>query len=213
VDPWISLITLGVRDIERSRRFYRDGLDWPESAASAESEDVAFFETGGVVLALYKRELLAANADLPPQGSGFAGFALAHNVATRELVDAALEAAVDAGGTVLKRGTEAEWGGYTRYFADADGFLWEVAWNPSFPLREDGSIELPEQDPASRSRGRRQHPRGLLTDRPTHRLRKACTTEGRESLIPPFSSQRAFPLSEEKVTPSGWRAHFRVAKY
>ena len=141
MDPWISLITLGVRDIERSRRFYRDGLGWPASTAS--TEDVAFFHTGGVALALYKRELLAADANLAPEGSGFAGFAMAHNVATRELVDAALEAAVDAGGTLLKPGTAAEWGGYTGYVADPDGFLWEVAWNPGFPLREDGSIDLP----------------------------------------------------------------------
>ena len=141
MDPWISLITLGVRDVERSRRFYRDGLGWPVSAAS--TGDVAFLHTGGVVLALYKRELLAADAGLSPEGSGFTGIALAHNVATRELVDAALEAAVDAGGTLLKPGTDTEWGGYTGYFADPDGFLWEIAWNPSFPLRENGSIELP----------------------------------------------------------------------
>ena len=96
MDPWISLMTLGVRDIERSRRFYRDGLGWPMSVAS--TEDVAFFRTGGMVLALYKWELLAADADLSPEGSGFAGISLAHNVATRELVDAALGAAVAAGG-------------------------------------------------------------------------------------------------------------------
>jgi catechol 2,3-dioxygenase-like lactoylglutathione lyase family enzyme len=143
MDPWISLITLGVRDVERSRRFYRDGLGWPVSAASTESEDVTFVKTGGVVLALYKRELLAADAGLSSEGSGFAGIALAHNVATREMVDTALEAAVDAGGTLLKPGTEAEWGSYTGYLADPDGFLWEIAWNPSFPLREDGSIDLP----------------------------------------------------------------------
>ncbi len=139
--PWIRLMTLGVRDIERSRHFYRDGLGWPMSAAS--TEDVAFFRTGGVVLALYKRELLAADADLSPEGSGFAGIGLAHNVATRELVDAALEAAVAAGGMLLKPGTAVEWGGYTGYFADPDGFLWEIAWNPDFPLRADGSIDLP----------------------------------------------------------------------
>src|SRR5215203_5713941 len=69
VDPWISLMTLGVRDIERSRRFYREGLGWPMSTASA--EDVAFFRTGGVVLALYKREMIAADANLSPEGSGF----------------------------------------------------------------------------------------------------------------------------------------------
>jgi uncharacterized protein len=118
MDPWTSLITLGVRDVERLRRFYRDALGWREWAASTESEDVAFFKTGGVVLALYKRELLAADADLSLEGSGFAGIAVAHNIATRELVDAALEAVVDAGGTLLTSGTEAEWGGYTGYFAD-----------------------------------------------------------------------------------------------
>ena len=141
MDPWISLITLGVRDLECSRRFYRDGLGWPVSTTG--TEDVAFFHTGGVVLALYKRELLAGDAGLSPEGSGFARFALAHNVATRELVDAALDTAVDAGATLLKPGTEAEWGGYTGYFADPDGFLWEVAWNPGFPLQKDGSIKLP----------------------------------------------------------------------
>ena len=141
MDPWISLMTLGVRDIERSRRFYRDGLGWPMSVAS--TEDVAFFRTGGMVLALYNRELLAADANVSPEGTGFAGIALAHNVATRELVDAAPEAAVAAGGTPLKAGIKTEWGGDTGYFADPDGFLWEIAWNPGFPLREDGSIDLP----------------------------------------------------------------------
>ena len=140
VDPWISLMTLGVRDIERSRRFYRGGLGWPMSVAS--TEDVAFFRTGGMVLALYKWELFAADADLSPEGSGFAGISLAHNVATRELVDAALGAAVAAGGTLLKSGTETEWGGYTGYFVDPDGFLWEIAWNPGVQMREDGTIDL-----------------------------------------------------------------------
>ena len=97
MDPWISLITLGVRDLARSRRFYQDGLGWPLSTAS--SEQVAFFRTGGVVLALYPRTSLAADADLSPVGSGFAGIALAHNVPARERVDAALEAAVAAGST------------------------------------------------------------------------------------------------------------------
>jgi uncharacterized glyoxalase superfamily protein PhnB len=89
----------------------------------ASTEGVAFFRTRGVVLALYEREMLAADANLSPEGSGFAGIGLAHNVATRELVDAVLEAAVAAGGTLLKSGTETEWGGYTGYFADPDVFL------------------------------------------------------------------------------------------
>ena len=141
MDPWISLITLGVRDLTRSRRFYQEGLGWPLSMAS--TDDVAFFHTGGVVLALYPRELLAADANITPEGSGFPEIALAHNVAARELVNAALEAAIGAGGRLLKPATEAEWGGYSGYFADPDGFAWEIAWNPGFPLREDGTIELP----------------------------------------------------------------------
>jgi uncharacterized protein len=128
--------TRRARDIERSRRFYRDGLGGPMSLAS--TEDVAFFRIGGVMLALYKREMLTADANLSPEGSGLAGIGLAHNVAARELVDAALEAAVHVGGTLLKPGTETEWGGHTGYFADPDGFPWEIAWNPEFPLREDG---------------------------------------------------------------------------
>ncbi len=138
----ISLITLGVGDFERARRFYRDGLGWPMSGASG--EDVAFFRTGGVVLALYPRPLLAADAHLSPDGSGFGGIALAHNVATREAVDAVLAEAVAAGATLLKPAVDAEWGGYSGYFADPDGYPWEVAWNPHFPLGPDGSVQLPE---------------------------------------------------------------------
>jgi uncharacterized glyoxalase superfamily protein PhnB len=119
----------------------RDGLGWPKSAAS--TKDLAFFRTGGAVLTLYKRDLLAAEANLSPEESGFAGIGLAHNVATRDLVDAALEAAVAAGGILLKAGTETEWGGNTGHFADPDGFLWEIAWNSWLPLRGDGSIDLP----------------------------------------------------------------------
>ena len=141
MEPRISLITLGVGDLERSLRFYRDGLGWPTSSAS--QADVAFFHTGGAVLALYPRHLLAADAHLPPEASGFGGIALAHNVASKDAVDAALAEAVAAGGRLLKAAVAAEWGGYSGYFADPDGYPWEVAWNPFFPLRPDGSLELP----------------------------------------------------------------------
>jgi predicted enzyme related to lactoylglutathione lyase len=100
VEPRISLVTLGVRDLRRAVRFYEEGLGWPRSSVGG--DEVAFFRTGGVVLALFPREALAADANLPAAGSGFGGVALAHNVARRELVDAALTAAVAAGGTVLK---------------------------------------------------------------------------------------------------------------
>ena len=153
------MITLGVRDIERTRRFYRDGLGWPVSPAS--TEDVAFFRIGGVMLALYKRELLTADANLSPEGSGFAVIGLAHNVAAREVVDAALEPAVHVGGTLLKPGTETEWGGYTGYFADPDGFLWEIAWNLEFPLIEAGTIHPAIAGLCRSPRERRIH---VLTD-------------------------------------------------
>ena len=142
MEPRISLVTLGVTDLQRSLRFYRDGLGWPLSSAS--TGDTAFFRTSGVVLALYPRELLAADANVPATGSGFGGMTLAHNVVSKELVDATLAEAVAAGGTVLKPAEEASWGGYSGYFADPDGYPWEVARNPHFPFAMDGSLQLPE---------------------------------------------------------------------
>ena len=139
----LSLVTLGVADLARSRRFYEQGLGWRASGAS--TAEVAFFQLGGVALALWGREALAADARLPASGPGgdFGGVALAHNVRTREEVDAVLACARAAGGRVLKAGEDAPWGGCTGYFADPDGHLWEVAWNPHFTLREDGSLGLP----------------------------------------------------------------------
>ena len=142
MEPRISLLTLGVEDFNRSLRFYRDGLRWPLSSASG--EDVAFFRTSGAVLALYPRKLLAEDAGISAEGSGFGGIVLAHNVASRELVDAVLAEAAAAGGTILKPAQDAFWGGYSGYFADPDGYPWEVAWNPGFPLAADGSVQLPE---------------------------------------------------------------------
>jgi uncharacterized protein len=143
MEPRISLITLGVQDLDRALQFYRDGLGWPVSSASVEG-DVAFFRSRGAVLALYPRHLLAADAHLPPDGSGFGGIALAQNVGDRAEVDAILARAEAAGGSILKPAEQAEWGGYHGYFADPDGYLWEIAWNPGFPMRPDGSIILPE---------------------------------------------------------------------
>ncbi len=113
-------------------------MGWPVSSASG--GDVAFFKTGGAILALYPRHLLADDARLKAKGSGFGGITIAHNVASREQVDAVLAEAVAAGATLLKSGTPAEWGGYSGYFADPDGYPWEVAWNPFFPLADDGSV-------------------------------------------------------------------------
>lgn len=136
----ISVITLGVADLERSRRFYEDGLGWRRGNRH---DEVAFFQAGGMVLALFSREALAADAGLPDDEGGFRGIALAYNTRTKEEVDAVLAEAEAAGAPILKRAQETFWGGYAGYFADPDGHPWEVAWNPEWPIAPDGSVRLP----------------------------------------------------------------------
>ena len=126
----ISIITLGVTDLPRSVEFYRDGLGLPLFDQNTES--IAFFQNRGTWLALYPRESLAADVGIAADGSGFSGVTLAHNVRTREEVDALLEVAVAAGATLVKPAEDTFWGGYSGYFADPEGYLWEVAWNPHF---------------------------------------------------------------------------------
>jgi catechol 2,3-dioxygenase-like lactoylglutathione lyase family enzyme len=130
MEPRISFVTLGVRDLARATHFYRDVLGLPQLPTPP---TVSFFEMGKTWLALYPRDLLAADAGVPADGSGFAGFTLAHNVRSRADVDRLLAEAAAGGGRIVKPGQPAEWGGNTGYFADPDGFLWEVAWNPRFP--------------------------------------------------------------------------------
>jgi predicted enzyme related to lactoylglutathione lyase len=142
VEPSVSLITLGVRNLARAVAFYQDGLGWPLSGASVEGE-VAFFRTSGTVLALWSREALAEDASVDSEGSGFSGFALAHNVFQKEEVDAVLEEAVSAGGMVVREARDVFFG-RNGYFADPEGYLWEVAWNPAFSIAEDGTIRLPD---------------------------------------------------------------------
>lgn len=127
MDPSISLVTLGVADLEESIRFYHDGLGLPMQDREPDS-DVAFFELEGTWLSLYPREKLAADATVPDDGGGFAGVTIAHNVETKETVDAVLQEAVDAGGELVKPADDTFWGGYSGYFADPDGHLWEVAY-------------------------------------------------------------------------------------
>ncbi len=127
--PRISMITLGVRDLERSVKFYAEGLGFPKMESPPE---VAFFTLNGTWLGLYGREALAEDAGVPAEGGGFGGVALAHNVATEAEVDAVLDLAVAAGGTLVKKAQKVFWGGYSGYFSDPDGHLWEVAHNPLF---------------------------------------------------------------------------------
>ncbi len=131
MEPRITLITLGVADLERSIAFYRDGLGLPQRDGP---DGIAFFETSGTRLSLYPREALAEDAQVSAEGSGFCGFTLAHNVRSPEDVDGTLREAMAAGATLVKPGQKVFWGGYSGYFQDPDGFLWEVAWNPHLPI-------------------------------------------------------------------------------
>lgn len=141
MDPRVTLITLGVSDLERALRFYRDGLGWRLSSASVEG-DVAFFQAGGLVVALWSRAELANDANLAPD-DGWGAVTLAHNLPSRTEVDRVVEEMLRAGGRMLKTPVDTAWGGYSGYVADPDGHPWEIAWNPHWPLGEDGTIELP----------------------------------------------------------------------
>jgi len=125
--PKITIITLGVKDLARSVEFYEKGLGLPRKKGP---DEIAFFETEGTMLSLYPREKLAEDVTVPPDGSGFRGFTLAHNVGSPEEVDATLAEAVAAGAELVKPGQKVFWGGYSGYFRDPDGFYWEVAHNP-----------------------------------------------------------------------------------
>jgi uncharacterized protein len=135
----LSVVTLGVADLERSRRFYGEGLGWRRGN---DHDEVVFFQAGGAVLALYPRHLLAEDARVANDGQGFDGITLAYNTRTREEVDAVLAEAAAAGATILKPARDTSWGGYAGYFADPDGHAWEVAWNPDWAIEADGSVSL-----------------------------------------------------------------------
>jgi len=130
MEPRISLITLGVSDLVRATRFYEECLGLPRIKTPP---SITFFELGRLWLALWPRESLAADAGVSAQGTGFAGFSLAHNVRSPVEVDALLKHVAAFGAVVAKPGHPTDWGGYSGYFTDPDGFLWEVAHNPAFP--------------------------------------------------------------------------------
>ena len=134
----ISLVTLGVKDPAASKRFYVDALGWK---AVFENNEIIFFQLGGMIFALFLREKLAEDFQVDAASFGRAAVALAYNVRTRSEVDPLMKRAASAGATILKSAREASWGGYSGYFADPDGFAWEIAWNPSWPMNPDGSIE------------------------------------------------------------------------
>ena len=136
----LSLVSLGVRDMALSRNFY-EALGW-QAAADASNEQITFFQLGGIILGLYGLQALADESN-QVVGSGFGGISLAHNARTKEDVDQLLTDAVNAGATLLKPAEEVFWGGYSGYFADPDGYSWEISFNPFFPISDDGSVSLP----------------------------------------------------------------------
>ena len=142
MDPRISIITLGVADLDRSLRFYRDGLGFP-TTRKAEA-GIIFFQTSGVCLALYPYAELAKDVseEFLVARSRFTGITLAHNVRSKEEVDRVLKQAEQAGATIEKPARDTDWGGYNGYFSDPDGHLWEIAWG-AFDFRDDGSLIIP----------------------------------------------------------------------
>lgn len=140
MDQRISLITLGVRDLARSREFYEEGLGWTKGNAE---ESVAFYQlTNGLVLGLWSREELANDAKIHDSGATFSGITIALNGRTIDEVDAILAQVEAAGGTITKPAEQQPWGGYSGYFADLDGHPWEVAFNPDWAIDESGRIKL-----------------------------------------------------------------------
>ncbi len=134
----LSLITLGVADLDRARSFY-EALGWQSPTGPADG--VAFFQSGGMIVALWSRESLAEDSGVTDTG-GWGGVTLAHNVRSPAEVDSVLDEAERAGATIARRGAETFWGGYSGVFIDPDGHPWEVAHNPGWTIADDGSISL-----------------------------------------------------------------------
>jgi len=143
MDQRLSVVTLGVANLDRSQRFYEKGLGWTLGSAD---EQIRFFQLNGMIFALYPWEALAEDAQLPARGTGFSGVTLAYCARSRAEVDEVLERAAQAGARIVKPAQEVFWGGYSGYFADPDDHLWEVAHNPSWHLDDKGNVSLEVPD-------------------------------------------------------------------
>lgn len=140
MEPRMSIITLGVTDLERSYRFYHDGLGFP--TVSKLEDGIIFFQTSGTRLALYPLEKLTEDVspNIESETPAFHGITLAHNTRRKEDVDSILKLAENAGGKIIKPTQMVFWGGYSGYFTDPDGYFWEVAWADSWQFNDDGSL-------------------------------------------------------------------------
>ena len=135
----LSVVTLGVADLNHSRRFYEQGLGWKRGN---DNDDVVFYQLNGMVLALFSRAELAKDAQVSAEGQGFGGISLALCARSREEVDDILAQAKKAGAKILKPAQDVFWGGYSGYFADPDGHPWEIAWNPFWTLSAEGNVRI-----------------------------------------------------------------------
>jgi uncharacterized protein len=143
VEQRLSLVTLGVDDLDRAREFY-EGLGW----RGQEVEETVFFQAGSIGVVLWGRDELARDAGVDDPGAhGFGGFALAHNVRSSAEVDSVIATAAEAGATITRPPAETFYGGYAGCFTDPDGHVWEIAFNPGFPLGPDGAITIPDFGP------------------------------------------------------------------
>jgi uncharacterized protein len=140
VDQRLSLVTLGVSDLDRARRFY-EALGW--STGAEEGDDVAFFQAGCMIVALWDRAKLAEDSTVT-DGGGWGGVTLAYNTRSTDEVDRVIEEARQAGATIGREPGETFWGGYSAVFIDPDGHPWEVAHNPRWTIEEDGAVKLPD---------------------------------------------------------------------
>lgn len=143
MDQRISIVTLGVLDLRRSRAFY-EALGW----RGQEVQETVFFQALGQAVVLWSRERLAADAGVEDDGATFGGVVLAHNVRERHEVDDVLRRAVAAGATLTRAPADTFYGGYAGCFRDPDGHVWEVAWNEGLPLDEKGALAVPDWGPA-----------------------------------------------------------------
>lgn len=135
----MSVVTIGVADLERSQRFYEQGLGW---TVGYTGEQITFFQLNGLIFGLYPRDALAEDAQVPNERTGFSGITLAYCARSKEEVDEVLERAEDAGAYIIKPAQDVFWGGYSGYFSDPDGHLWEVAYNPYWKIDEKGNVYL-----------------------------------------------------------------------
>ena len=166
----LSLVTLGVADLEQSLRFY-EALGWKRGN---DERRVVFFQLNGMIFALWSRSALAEDAGLAPNERGFGGITLAYNARSKEDVDAVLAEAERAGARILKPAKDTFWGGYSGYFADPDGHPWEVAWNPGWTINKKGEVKLKgSESPTSRLVGQRRYTERRPLRRP-HDRRSAC---------------------------------------